>query len=160
MSKVLIIEDNPDNMLLISDILQAEGYETIQAEAGIQGFEMAVSLLPSFVILDIQLPDIDGYEVLDKLRANEITKNIPVIAMTSYAMAGDRERLLNAGCDGYVEKPIDPGIVMSQIKEAVGVSECCHAGDFYGCIRHLFPGFPVLYHADEAASDKGVQRLR
>lgn len=120
MTKVLIIEDNPDNMLLISDILEAEGFELITADTGIQGYEMALSGMPDFVILDIQLPDIDGYEVLDRLRANDVTKKIPVIAMTSYAMAGDRERLLKAGCNGYVEKPIDPGNVMDKIKEALG----------------------------------------
>ena len=122
MKTVLIIEDNPDNMLLISDILEFEGFNLLKAETGLAGFEMAEENQPDFVILDIQLPDIDGYEVLDRIRASEKTSTIPVIAMTSYAMAGDKERLLNAGCDGYVEKPIDPGSVMDQIRQAIGDS--------------------------------------
>ncbi|MCK5337069.1 MAG: response regulator [Gammaproteobacteria bacterium] len=116
----LIIEDNPDNLILISDILEMNGYKTIAAEEGQPGFELAEKELPDFIILDIQLPDIDGYAVLNKLRASEKTQSIPVIAMTSYAMAGDRERLLNAGCNAYVEKPIDPGKVMDQIRQAIG----------------------------------------
>ena len=122
MTTVLIIEDNPDNMLLISDILEFEGFNLLKAETGLAGFEMAEENQPDFVILDIQLPDIDGYEVLHRIRASENSGAIPVVAMTSYAMAGDKERLLNAGCDGYVEKPIDPGTVMVQIKQAIGDS--------------------------------------
>lgn len=119
MNTVLVIEDNMDNMLLISDILEANGYSVLQAETGIQGVEMAEEHIPDFIILDIQLPDIIGNEVLARIRSKGKTQNIPVVAMTSYAMAGDREKLLAAGCDGYVEKPIDPGIVMEQLKEAI-----------------------------------------
>lgn len=120
MATALVIEDNPDNMLLISDILEANGYQVLQAETGLQGVQMAESKLPDFIILDIQLPDIIGDEVLVRIRKIEKTKTIPVIAMTSYAMAGDREKLLAAGCNGYVEKPIDIGNVMNQIKAIIG----------------------------------------
>ena len=120
MKTVLIIEDNPDNMLLISDILETNNYNVLQAETGLQGVEMAEEYIPDFIILDIQLPDIIGNEVLARIRNKEKTQNIPVVAMTSYAMTGDRERLLAAGCDGYVEKPIDPGTVMEQLKQAIG----------------------------------------
>ena len=120
MKTVLIIEDNPDNMLLISDILETNNYSVLQAETGLQGVEMAEEYMPDFIILDIQLPDIIGNEVLARIRNKEKTQNIPVVAMTSYAMTGDRERLLAAGCDGYVEKPIDPGTVMDQLKQAIG----------------------------------------
>ncbi len=120
METALIIEDNPDNMTLICDILELNGYATLKAMTGMQGYEMAKANLPKFIVLDIQLPDIDGYTVLDKIRADSITRDIPVIAMTSYAMAGDRERLLGEGCDAYVEKPIDPGLVMIQIQKAIG----------------------------------------
>ena len=119
METALIIEDNYDNMTLICDILELNGYKTIRAETGLSGFEQARTSQPNFIILDIQLPDINGYEVLDKLRACDETQLIPVIAMTSYAMAGDRERLLGAGCNGYVEKPIDPALVMGQIHQAI-----------------------------------------
>jgi CheY-like chemotaxis protein len=120
MKTALIIEDNPDNMILIGDILELNGYATIRTETGQRGFEMAVEQQPDFIILDIQLPDISGYEVLDKIRDSEKTRTIPVVAMTSYAMAGDREKLLKAGCDGYVEKPIDPALVFNQIRQAIG----------------------------------------
>nr|WP_319393685.1 response regulator [uncultured Desulfobacter sp.] len=119
MSTVLVIEDNMDNMLLISDILEANGYTVLQAETGMQGVAMAEEHMPDFIILDIQLPDIIGNEVLAIIRSKEKIRTIPVVAMTSYAMAGDRERLLAAGCDGYVEKPIDPGRVMKQLQEVV-----------------------------------------
>lgn len=120
MMAALVIEDNPDNMTLICDILELNGYSVAQAVNGLQGCEMAQTMQPNFIILDIQLPDIDGYQVLERIRDNEKTSAIPVIAMTSYAMAGDRDRLLNAGCEGYVEKPINPAIVMEQIRQALG----------------------------------------
>ena len=120
MTTVLVIEDNQNNMLLISDILEVNGYSVLQAETGVQGVEMAEEYLPGFIILDIQLPDILGYEVLARLRREEKTQNIPIVAMTSYAMVGDREKLLAAGCDGYVEKPINPSTVMDEIGRAIG----------------------------------------
>ena len=120
MPTALIIEDNPDNMLLICDILESYNYQTIQAETGLSGVELAENKQPDFIILDIQLPDIIGNEVLARIRKNILTKHIPVIAMTSYAMAGDREKLLTSGCDGYVEKPINPATVMDQILRAIG----------------------------------------
>ena len=120
MATVLVIEDNPDNMMLICDILELNGYTVIQALTGLHGYETAEEKQPDFIILDIQLPDIDGYQVLEKIRNSKKIQKVPVIAMTSYAMAGDKERLLNAGCDGYVEKPIDPNLVMLRILQAIG----------------------------------------
>jgi len=120
MKTALIIEDHPDNMVLICRLLEKAGYRTIQAVTGMEGFEMAMQKRPDFIILDIQLPDIEGTEVLQNIRASEIGNTIPVIAMTSYAMSGDRERLLSAGCNGYIEKPIDPARVISQLKSFIG----------------------------------------
>ena len=120
MKTALIIEDNPDNMVLITRFLEKFGYRTLQAVTGMEGFEMALQKRPDFIILDIQLPDIEGTEVLRKIRSSEIGNSIPIIAMTSYAMSGDRERLLSAGCDGYIEKPIDPERVISQIRRLTG----------------------------------------
>jgi len=120
MKTALVIEDNPDNMVLITRFLEKFGYRTLQAVTGMEGFEMALQKRPDFIILDIQLPDIEGTEVLRKIRSSEISNSIPVIAMTSYAMSGDRERLLSAGCDGYIEKPIDPERVISQIRLLTG----------------------------------------
>jgi CheY-like chemotaxis protein len=119
MKTALIIEDNPDNLILIRDILELNGYATLHAETGMRGFEMAEENQPDFIILDIQLPDMSGYEVLDNIRSCNDTRAIPVIAMTSYAMAGDKEKLLKAGCDAYVEKPIDPTQVFEQIRQAI-----------------------------------------
>ena len=117
MPKVLIVEDNENNMELISFIIEANGAQIIQAVNGLSGVEMALNEKPDYIILDIQLPDIDGLEVLKRIRASGEGKNIPVIAMTSYAMAGDRERMIAAGCNGYIEKPIDPERVIGQIQK-------------------------------------------
>ncbi len=120
MKKVLVIEDNEDNMELITFILEAGNFETIRAETGQQGVALAIEKRPDFIILDIQLPDIMGTEVLKQIRSSEIGNSIPIIAMTSFAMAGDRNKLLRAGCDGYIEKPIDPALVMTQIQQVIG----------------------------------------
>ncbi len=122
MKRALIIEDNEDNMVLITRLLQKAGYQTLEAVTGRQGFEMARRERPDFILLDIQLPDIEGTEVLKLIRESEIGVSIPVIAVTSFAMSGDRERLLAAGCDGYLEKPIDPKNVIHKIRKITGES--------------------------------------
>ena len=120
MKTVLVIEDNKDNMELITFILENNGYKTIKAETGQQGLDIAREARPEFIILDIQLPDIDGLEVVQKLRSSEIDGTIPIIAMTSFAMVGDREKMMAAGCNGYIEKPISPEKVMNQIRDIIG----------------------------------------
>jgi len=122
MKRVLVIEDNENNMELITFILETNNYQTIRAETGHKGVTLALQERPDFILLDIQLPDIMGTEVLKMIRGSEIGDGIPIIAVTSYAMAGDREKLLDAGCDGYIEKPIDPSVVMNQIREVIGES--------------------------------------
>ncbi|MFI5295998.1 MAG: response regulator [Thermodesulfovibrionales bacterium] len=116
----LVIEDDENNMVLITRLLEKSGYRTLQATTGLQGLEAALRQKPDFIILDIQLPDIDGTEVLRRIRSSEIGDTIPIIAMTSFAMSGDRERLLKAGCNEYIEKPIDPQRVISQIRSVIG----------------------------------------
>ncbi len=123
MKKVLVIEDNDNNMELITFILEANSYKTLKAFNGNDGIQMALEKQPDFIILDIQLPDIMGTEVVKQIRASELGKKIPVIAMTSFAMSGDREKLLAAGCDGYIEKPIDPATVISQIEAVLGEAD-------------------------------------
>ncbi len=118
--RALIIEDNDDNMELITFILESHGFEAVQARNGQDGFSMAQTCNPDFILLDIQLPDIPGTEVLRMLRASPASAKLPVIAVTSYAMAGDRKSLLQAGCDGYIEKPIDPLRIINQINDIVG----------------------------------------
>ncbi len=120
MKTALVIEDQDDNMELITFILEKNGYKVLKAETGQQGFDIALERRPDFIILDIQLPDMDGLEVLQKIRSSEIDGSIPVIAMTSYAMVGDREKMMAAGCNGYIEKPIDPEKVVSQIRRIIG----------------------------------------
>lgn len=122
MQTVLLIEDNEDNTELITFIMEKHGYRVIHAENGITGVDMALRDKPDFVLLDIQLPDIDGEEVLHRIRADAAGKVMPIIAVTSHAMADDRRRLLETGCTGYIDKPIDPMFVVEQIKEIVGDS--------------------------------------
>jgi two-component system cell cycle response regulator DivK len=104
---VLIIEDNEKNLKLTRDLLQVKGYRTIEATEAGAGIALALEHLPSVVLMDIQLPDMDGREALAVLRADDRTAAIPVIAVTAFAMTGDRERFLAAGFDDYVTKPID-----------------------------------------------------
>ncbi len=118
----LIIEDNANNMELITFILEAHGYQTLRAMTGGEGISLALSAKPDFVLLDIQLPDMDGAEALKAIRATDAGSSMPIIAVTSYAMSGDRERLLGAGCNGYIEKPIDPLLIINQIQ---GILERC-----------------------------------
>ncbi len=120
MKRGLVIEDDENNMVLITRLLEKAGYGTLRATTGMQGVDAALQQKPDFIILDIQLPDIDGMEVLRRIRSSGMGNTIPVIAMTSFAMAGDREKLLKAGCDEYIEKPIDPRLVISQIRRAIG----------------------------------------
>lgn len=120
MKKVLVIEDNADNMKLMTFILEKNGYRTIGAISGKDGIELAFKEKPDFIILDIQLPDMNGLEVLKEIRKSKINGNIPIIAVTSFAMGGDREKIMAAGCNGYIEKPIDPINVIHQIKEITG----------------------------------------
>ena len=105
--RVLVVEDNERSMKLFRDILQATGYRTLEATTGTQAVELATEHVPDLVLMDIQLPDLDGAEALRRLRADERAASIPVLALTAQAMYGDRERFLAAGFDGYVSKPVN-----------------------------------------------------
>jgi two-component system cell cycle response regulator DivK len=105
--RVLIVEDNEKNMKLVRDILQAVGYSPLEASTGEQALAVAAESAPALVLMDIQLPDLDGAEALQRLRSDERTAGIPVLALTAQAMQGDRERFLAAGFDGYLSKPVD-----------------------------------------------------
>ncbi len=119
MTTALIIEDNDNNLELIRFILEQAGYKTRFAMTGLEGAQQALSIPPDFIILDIQLPDINGLEVLKRIRASSVGATIPIIAMTSYAMSGDKEKLLAEGCTAYIEKPIEPSLVIGQIEAAI-----------------------------------------
>jgi two-component system cell cycle response regulator DivK len=105
--QILVVEDNEKNMKLFRDVLVATGYGTLEATTGEQAIELAVEHAPDLVLMDIQLPDIDGVEALRRLRADDRTASIPVLALTAQAMQGDRERFLAAGFDGYISKPVN-----------------------------------------------------
>ena len=104
---VLIVEDNEKNMKLFRDVLLATGYSTLEATTGEDAVALAVSHTPALVLMDVQLPGIDGVEALARLRRDARTESIPVLALTAQAMHGDRERFLAAGFDGYLSKPMD-----------------------------------------------------
>jgi two-component system cell cycle response regulator DivK len=113
---VLYIEDNPDNMTLVRRVLEIEGYKVIPAGTGKEGLLKAFETIPDLIITDINLPDIDGYEITDTLKKDRNTAHIPIIAMTANVMTKDRESVLQAGCDGYISKPIDIDELPSQIE--------------------------------------------
>ena len=120
MSRVLVIEDNEQNMYLITFILRKMGHDVLQAVTGELGVEAAERERPDLVLMDIQLPGIDGYEATRRIRASARAGDVPIVAITSFAMTGDRERLLAAGCNGYIEKPIDPDTIMAQLAAFLG----------------------------------------
>ncbi len=115
--RILVIEDNEKSLYLVTFILEKHGYEVIQAHDGQEGIEMAGRAELALILLDIQLPVLDGYAVARVLRGNPALDLVPIIAVTSYAMVGDRDRALAAGCAGYIEKPIDPETFMSVIEQ-------------------------------------------
>jgi CheY-like chemotaxis protein len=112
---VLIVEDNEKNLKLARDLLRVKGYRTVEAVDGGAGIALAAQFHPAIVLMDIQLPDMDGWEALHQLRANPSTADIPVVAVTAFAMEGDRERFLKGGFDGYITKPIDVRLFPSQV---------------------------------------------
>jgi two-component system cell cycle response regulator DivK len=115
--QVLIVEDNGKNMKLVRDVLQATGYRTLEATTGEEAVELARSQAPALVLMDVQLPGIDGVEALERMRENERTASIPVLALTAQAMSGDRERFLEAGFDGYLAKPVDVRELIEAVRE-------------------------------------------
>lgn len=112
--QILVVEDNEKNMKLFRDVLIATGFRTLEATTGGEAVDLASEHTPDLVLMDIQLPDLDGVEALRRLRANERTATIPVLALTAQAMRGDRERFLAEGFDGYLSKPVN-------VRELIGV---------------------------------------
>lgn len=120
--KVLLIEDNEQNRYLATFLLEAHGYTVIATASGADGLSLATSAAPALILLDIQLPGMDGYEIARRLRADPASAPIPIVAVTSHAMVGDRETALAAGCDGYIEKPIDPDTFVAEIERFLPVA--------------------------------------
>jgi two-component system cell cycle response regulator DivK len=115
--QILVVEDNEKSMKLFRDVLQAKGYRTLEATTGGRAVELATERGPDLVLMDVQLPDIDGVEALGRLRADDRTASIPVLALTAQAMEGDRERFLAAGFDGYVSKPVNIAELVGTVKQ-------------------------------------------
>ena len=119
MKKILVIEDTSDNLEIMQIVLEAEGYAVIIATEGVQGVALAKSERPDAILMDIRLPDIDGYEATRRIKADPVTSSIPVIAVTSYAMSGDRKKCLDAGCDDYLTKPYLPPDLLTMLKKCL-----------------------------------------
>lgn len=115
-ARILLIEDNPQNRYLAKFLLEQRGHEILQAETGPLGLEMAAQALPDLILLDIQLPGMDGHAVARTLKGDPRLRSIPIVAVTSYAMAGDREKCLEAGAEGYIEKPINPESFVAEVE--------------------------------------------
>jgi two-component system cell cycle response regulator DivK len=115
-AQILVVEDNEKNMKLFRDVLLAAGYCTLEATTGGEAVELATEHVPDLVLMDIQLPDIDGVEALGRLRADRRTASMPILALTAQAMEGDRERFLAAGFDGYLSKPVDIAEFVATVK--------------------------------------------
>jgi len=116
--RVLLIEDNEQNRYLVTFLLEQHGYEVIAVTDGASALEAVKGFVPAVILLDIQLPTMDGYAVARALRLTEALGRVPIIAVTSYAMPGDREKALEAGCTGYIEKPINPDTFVAEVEQA------------------------------------------
>jgi len=119
-NRILVIEDHEENRRLLRDLLTSFGYELSEAVTGEDGLVAAEANPPDLILMDIQLPGIDGYEVTRRIKANPALRHIPVIAVTSYALSGDDVKALEAGCDAYVTKPFDPAELLDKIRGYLG----------------------------------------
>ena len=115
--RILLVEDQEDARRIIRDLLSANGYSLVEATTGEDGLKLAQSERPDLILMDIQLPGMDGYEVTRLIKADPALRRIPIIAVTSYALSGDDQKAAAAGCDGYVAKPFSPRILMARIRE-------------------------------------------
>ncbi|MEW6210165.1 MAG: response regulator [Acidobacteriota bacterium] len=120
MAKILLVEDNEMNRDMLSRRLERRGYQVVMAIDGSEGVEMAASQSPDLILMDMSLPVIDGWEATRRIKSDERTKSIPVIALTAHAMSGDREKALEAGCDDYDIKPIELPRLLAKIEALLG----------------------------------------
>jgi two-component system cell cycle response regulator DivK len=118
--RILVVEDTEDNRQILRDLLTAAGFELIEAVDGESGVAMASEHRPDLILMDIQLPMIDGYEATRRIKADPALAHIPIIAVTSYALSGDEEKTRAAGCDGYIAKPFSPRQLLGKVREFVG----------------------------------------
>jgi len=115
--RILLVEDQPDNRQIIRDLLSATDYELTEAENGEQALAAVAKQRPDLILMDIQLPIMDGYEATRRIKADPASRSIPIIAVTSYALSGEETKVRAAGCDGYVTKPYSPRLLLAKIRE-------------------------------------------
>ena len=114
--RILVVEDEEDNRRIVRDLLTSVGYEIIEAVTGEDGVTAAATHLPELILMDIQLPGLDGYEATRRIKANPALRHIPIIAVTSYALSGDDVKAFAAGCDGYIAKPFEPRALLATLR--------------------------------------------
>jgi CheY-like chemotaxis protein len=119
-NSVLLVEDNEDNRIIYATALRYAGYEVFEAITGTEGVHQARTNLPGLILMDISVPELDGWEATAILKADPTTKHIPIIAVTAHALPGDEERSLEAGCDGYLAKPIPPAALLAEVDRRFG----------------------------------------
>lgn len=117
--RILVVEDQEDNRQIMCDLLTNAGYQVIEAVSGNEGVTMAQAHVPDLILMDIQLPGIDGYETTRRIKANAALRHIPIIAVTSYAMDHEESKALEAGCDAYFSKPFSPRVLLAKVREYV-----------------------------------------
>lgn len=122
MRRILVVEDHEDNRRILRDLLTNVGFQLIEAETGPDGVEMAKMHQPDLILMDLQLPGIDGYEAARQIKADPRLSSVPIIAVTSYALSGDEERALAAGCSAYISKPYSPRQLLASIREHLPTS--------------------------------------
>ena len=118
--KILVVEDTEDNRQILRDLLGMAGYDMIEANDGAEGVVQATAHRPDLILMDIQMPVMDGYEATRRIKANPELKPIPIIAVTSYALSGDEEKARAAGCDAYIAKPYSPRQMLAKVREILG----------------------------------------
>ncbi|MBF0508858.1 MAG: response regulator [Deltaproteobacteria bacterium] len=119
-ARILLIEDNEQNRYLLTFLLEQRGHKVVSAVSGSLGLELAAKVSPDLILLDIQLPGMDGYAVARALKSDPRFKSTPIVAVTSYAMVGDKEKVLAAGAEGYIEKPINPETFVAEVERFLG----------------------------------------
>ena len=118
--KILVVEDTEDNRQILRDLLGMAGYDMVEAHDGAQGVAMAAEHKPDLILMDIQMPVMDGYEATRQIKANPDLKAIPIVAVTSYALSGDEQKTRDAGCDAYIAKPYSPRQMLAKVREILG----------------------------------------
>jgi two-component system cell cycle response regulator DivK len=138
MKKILIVEDDEKSLYLARFILENEGYEVIETRNGLEALDKLSKESPDLILMDMQLPKLDGYEATRRIKADERLAKIPVVALTAYAMKTNQEKSLAAGCSGHIEKPIDPTTFMEEVKKQSHIVIC------FQRIRNILATFPLL----------------